>query len=493
MTNDVRLPLLAERLFDTPLLVHERKLRTVVAVMAPHFGMAQFLTPELMAAADDPFLRDHGNSVDPGGYAVAVIPVHGTLVHRGGGLDAMSGLRSYEAIREDLREAIDNPMVSAILFDIDSAGGEASGCFDLVDEIRAARDMKPVYAFVNENAYSAAYAIASAAEKIYLPRTGGVGSVGVVRLHVDESGADEKAGLVFTAVVAGRRKTEGWSKSPLTEEARAAWQRDIDGIYEIFAATVAENRGMAIADVVATEAGCFMGQDAVAVGFADGIATLDDVIDQISRDLDNGPGAEKLSRRCGGAAVSGPAGVDSETEKDGAAMALNLLKGKRRAGVKKPAAERYEDEESVDRVNDDNEDVAETEDEEDTIETPDDENAVGDDDDTDAEGVEDDDDLEAEDDEEDTSARKAAANAAEIVDMCTLFGKPGMASGFIRKGLSASSVRKRLLAERNRESASATVGSGAVRTAHAGRSDRQSVREGQRLSDDMKRRFEGRK
>ncbi|TOL42864.1 serine peptidase, partial [Vibrio parahaemolyticus] len=70
-----------------------------------------------------------------------------------------------------------------ICLDIDSPGGEVAGCFDLVDLIYELRGKKPIYAILSENAYSAAYAIASAADKIYVPRTGGVGSVGVIVIH----------------------------------------------------------------------------------------------------------------------------------------------------------------------------------------------------------------------------------------------------------------------------------------------------------------------
>jgi hypothetical protein len=40
-------------------------------------------------------------------------------------------------------------------------------------------------------------------------RTGEVGSVGVVAIHLDESGADAKAGLAWTFVFAGDRKIDG--------------------------------------------------------------------------------------------------------------------------------------------------------------------------------------------------------------------------------------------------------------------------------------------
>jgi capsid assembly protease len=46
----------------------------------------------------------------------------------------------------------------------------------------------------NEAVLSAAYAIASAADRLTVTQTAEVGSIGVVAMRVDESGADEQAG-----------------------------------------------------------------------------------------------------------------------------------------------------------------------------------------------------------------------------------------------------------------------------------------------------------
>jgi ClpP class serine protease len=90
-----------------------------------------------------------------------------------------------------------DPRVRGVILDVDSSGGEVGGLFDLVDQIGAikAASQKPLWAVANEGALSAAYAIASTADRLYVTRTGEVGSIGVVAVHVDESGADEQAGL----------------------------------------------------------------------------------------------------------------------------------------------------------------------------------------------------------------------------------------------------------------------------------------------------------
>ena len=109
------------------------------------------------------------------------------MVQKLGSLRPYSGMTGYDGIRQSFLTAISDPEVSGICLDIDSPGGEVAGCFDLVDEIYHARGSKPIHAILTENAYSAAYAIASAADRIHVPRTGGVGSVGVIVIHCDWS------------------------------------------------------------------------------------------------------------------------------------------------------------------------------------------------------------------------------------------------------------------------------------------------------------------
>ena len=105
----------------------------------------------------------------------------------------------------------------------------------------------------NENALSAAYAIASAADRLYVTRTGEVGSIGVVAVHVDESGADAKAGLAWTFVFAGERKVDGNAHEPLSERASATIQADVDRLYASSARSSPVNRKLTRSECARTE------------------------------------------------------------------------------------------------------------------------------------------------------------------------------------------------------------------------------------------------
>ena len=97
-------------------------------------------------------------------------------MHKSYGLDAMSGLRSYVDIQQEIEDAAADPAIRGILLDLDSPGGEVAGAFELSDAIYAARASKPVFAVANANAFSAAYLLASAAERVYAGQTSGLGN-----------------------------------------------------------------------------------------------------------------------------------------------------------------------------------------------------------------------------------------------------------------------------------------------------------------------------
>ncbi|BDU56000.1 hypothetical protein LTEGF4_16810 [Limnohabitans sp. TEGF004] len=209
---------------------------------------------------------------------IAVISILGTLVRRTGAMDAASGLTSYASISAQINAAINDPNVDAVLLDIDSPGGEAGGAFDLADEIVSARSTKPIWAVANDDAFSAAYAIACSAERIYLTRTGGVGSIGVIALHVDQTQRDALDGYRYTAIYAGDRKNDLSPHLPLSNEASTALQTEVDRLYEMFVSTVATNRGLDAQAVRDTQAGLFYAGDAIEAGFADAIGTADDAL-----------------------------------------------------------------------------------------------------------------------------------------------------------------------------------------------------------------------
>ena len=267
------LPHLASRLFGTPLLVHRAKLDVILAVLGDRLNIQP---PAADMALPGP---RNMSSATPG---IAVIPVHGTLVKRTAGLDAASGLTSYTELAAMLDSALADPQVAGILLDIDSPGGEASGSFELARRIREASAVKPVWAVANDAAYSAAYAIGSAASRLIVSETGGVGSIGVIALHIDQSVKDANDGYRYTAVTAGTHKNDFSPHQPLTDEAKAELQAEVDRLYGLFVDHVAAMRTLATDDVRFTEAGLFFGANAIAAGLADAVGTFESALSDFS-------------------------------------------------------------------------------------------------------------------------------------------------------------------------------------------------------------------
>lgn len=204
---------------------------------------------------------------------IAIVPIRGILVH---GATWWFDETDYDSIRSTFDAAMADAEVRAIVLHIDSPGGEVAGCFDLADAIYAARGKKPIWAILNESAYSAAYALACCANKITVPRTGGTGSIGVVCMHVDVTAALEQWGIKVTTIQFGARKTDCYPTTPLSDAARERMQADIDTLGEMFVELVARGRGLTTAEVRKTQAGVFLGAAGKDQGLADEVMSPDE-------------------------------------------------------------------------------------------------------------------------------------------------------------------------------------------------------------------------
>lgn len=283
---------IAQRAFDTPLMVDPAKALaflsglgpritgqeiTLAGIELPSGDVAMATLPARASLFGNDLTQRHQRTgrqpfavVD----GIAVIEIAGTLVHRGAWIGQSSGLTSYEGIAAQLQAAVADPGVRGIALDIDSFGGEVAGAFDLADRIRAARAQKPIHAFVAEHALSAGYVLASQADRIILPRTGAVGSIGVVALHTDMSGALDRTGIAVTLIHAGAHKIDANPYQPLPQAVGDQMQRELEVVRFLFAETVAAGRGdrLTQAAALATEAAVFRGIEAIAAGLADDLA-----------------------------------------------------------------------------------------------------------------------------------------------------------------------------------------------------------------------------
>jgi capsid assembly protease len=274
------LPHIAQRMFNTPLAIHPQKAGVIVGALADRMGIARVARlAEDDSAVPMAAMSSEGRNASAGYdvvQGVAIIPIAGTLVQKLGTVRPYSGMTGYDGIRHNVLTALADPEVKALFLDFDTPGGEVAGCFDLVDTIHKARGIKPIWGMVGEMAYSAGMALASACDRVITPRTGGVGSVGVVVIHMDYSQAIANAGLVVTIVTHGDLKAEGNPYQQLSKGAQARIQEDINTMGELFVSTVARNRNLSPARVRDAQAACFLGSKGVDQGLADEVMAPDD-------------------------------------------------------------------------------------------------------------------------------------------------------------------------------------------------------------------------
>ncbi|WP_342108439.1 S49 family peptidase [Methylobacterium sp. SI9] len=273
---------IASLVLNRPLMLLPSKLETIAAVLGGRIGIdASGLAPAASRLVGSRVDQDPTGGRGTLPYrrtaeGTAIIPVIGSTVNRGAWIGASSGLVSYEGLKFQLATAAEDPRTRAVLLDMECPGGEAIGCFETAAIVQQVAARKPVVAVVNGMAASAAYAIASAATRIVTTPTGISGSIGVVMLHADYSGALAKAGVKPTFIFAGAHKVDGNPYQALPEAVRDRLHAEIEAFYGAFVEAVAAGRkNLSAAAIRATEASTYMGAAAVAAGLADEVGTFE--------------------------------------------------------------------------------------------------------------------------------------------------------------------------------------------------------------------------
>lgn len=265
---------------STPWAIVPEKLMQIGAFLELAASGAKFTAEEVESRITP--VRERKVAEAKGG--VAVIPMVGMITQRGANMEEVSGPMGVatERISRLLRMALADQEVKAVILDVDSPGGTVSGVEELSREIFDARGGKPIVAVANSLAASAAYWIASAADELVITPGGEVGSIGVWAAHVDQSKWMEMEGLSPTVISAGKFKVETHPWLPLSDEAKAHLQDEVDHFYQMFVAAVARNRAVSEKRVQDEfgEGLIVPAEKAVKFGMADRLATLRETIER---------------------------------------------------------------------------------------------------------------------------------------------------------------------------------------------------------------------
>ena len=210
---------------------------------------------------------------------VATIPVDGPLFRHADMFTQVSGATSIDTLATDLRAALDDPTIRAVVLAINSPGGEVDGTAEFADQVYAARGAKPIAAYISNDGCSGAYWIASACREVVVAPTAIVGSIGVITAmrHPADGGARK---IEFASRHAPDKRLD-----PSTTAGRAQIQAMIDATEDVFVTAVARNRGVEKETVLSDfgQGGVFIGQAAVDAGLADRVGSYEDVVAALTK------------------------------------------------------------------------------------------------------------------------------------------------------------------------------------------------------------------
>jgi len=270
-----------ELLTSQPFLAEPRAFRHALNIVTRK-GIDPSVIPEGLAFKqgrkkdrDDPSTLDKRDGL-------AVISVHGPIFRHANLMTELCGGATTEQLALDLGSALSDKSVKAIVLDINSPGGEATGIQELAATIRAATKAKPVVAYVGGSGASAAYWIASAASEIVIDPTAMLGSIGVVVGYTDTSAQDEALGLKSIEIVSSQSPRK--RLDPMTDEGRDDLQTLVDDMASVFVSSVANYRGVSQSKVLSDfgQGGVLVGKKAVKAGLADRLGSLEGVISELS-------------------------------------------------------------------------------------------------------------------------------------------------------------------------------------------------------------------
>jgi len=270
-----------ELLTTRPFLAEPRAFRDALNIVTRK-GIDPSVIPEGLAFKqgrkkdrDDPSTLDKREGI-------GVISIHGPIFRHANLMTELCGGATTSQLALDLGSALSDRSIRAIVLDIDSPGGEATGIQELAAAVRAGTKSKPIVAYVGGSGASAAYWIASAASEVVIDPTAMLGSIGVVVGYTDTSAQDEAIGLKSIEVVSSQSPRK--RLDPMTDEGRGELQTIVDDLAAVFVAKVADNRGVPQSKVLSDfgQGGVLVGKKAVRAGLADRIGSLEGVIGELS-------------------------------------------------------------------------------------------------------------------------------------------------------------------------------------------------------------------
>lgn len=227
-------------------------------ILAEKFGFTDMLA-QLFGEVPKAYIAEDGTGV---------IPIAGVIGKGLSPIEKMTGAVDVNAIADAIDEFSANPQVTRIAFQVSSPGGTVTGVEELANKVRNIG--KPTMAYTDSEMASAAYWIASAADKVVASPSSTVGSIGVYMTIADMTEMAKAQGIKMVVIKSGKFKGAGIPGTSLSEEQVANLQQGVDEIHADFKASVLQTRKLVKAEDM--EGQVFSGKQAAARNLITGLA-----------------------------------------------------------------------------------------------------------------------------------------------------------------------------------------------------------------------------
>jgi signal peptide peptidase SppA len=274
----MRLQRILHAVYSTPLFITAQGHETIDAVLRPHLLRGEL--PQVKADDGKDFFGGALPKMEIQN-GVAIIPIKGPLLQHAGMMDKMCGACSYDDIKANIGQALARG-ASGIVLNIDSPGGEMTGCYETAQLIAETTDVLPVYAFTDSMMASAAYHLAAGCTGIFTTASATVGSIGCIIGFLDTSKAMEAAGVKPVYITSGKYKGAGAAGTSLTDDQYAYLEGMVMEAADGFKTFVSDHRPSVAQETMQGQV--FFGRAAADNGLCDAVVSgIEDVVEMCGR------------------------------------------------------------------------------------------------------------------------------------------------------------------------------------------------------------------
>ena len=213
---------------------------------------------------------------------IAVIYAEGSILYDANGVT--EGTITPDNILQKIEKATQTKNLKGIVLRVNSGGGSALASEVIYQELSKLKI--PVYVSMGDTAASGGYYISTAGKKVFANSATITGSIGVVSMLPKLYNAQDKYGVRSNSISKGRYSDINDSFAPLSEESRAKISQSMEETYKEFKSRVSKNRKIDENTLENYAQGkIWLGDEAKDIKLVDGIASLDEVIKIMAKDL----------------------------------------------------------------------------------------------------------------------------------------------------------------------------------------------------------------